>query len=69
MDACGASSKSAEECQKICEETIGCVQFVWATKHEKCCRKNTINNNPGKLSDHIIGPKSCKRPGMLLHLH
>ena len=59
LNACGAIKKSAEECQKLCQDTNSCVQFTWAKKTDKCCLKNAVNSNPVPLADHISGPKSC----------
>ena len=64
LNQCGDKKDTNHECQKLCQQTVGCLQFTWigygtVGREKECCLKNAINNNPEFLSTVISGPQSC----------
>ena len=64
LNFCGDKTDTNHECQLLCQQTTGCVQFTWLGydtpgREKECCLKNAVNNNPGVLSTVISGPESC----------
>ena len=62
LNACGAKTDSASECQFLCQTTEDCVQFVWigiGSRATECCLKHTVNNNPHIGAGLVSGPKFC----------
>ena len=55
LNGCGAKTETADDCQKLCGQTNGCVQFTWLDKNfdddvnnsrfKQCCMKNVVNND------------------------
>ena len=68
LNACGAKTDSASECQELCQVTANCVQFTWmglnpllANRAKECCLKNAVKNNPTTLQGLVSGPRLCRK--------
>ena len=69
LDTC-EMRETPEDCQQLCQETDGCVEFTWALPCEgnvdirkMCWLKNQTNTDPLTVADRVSGPKFCgKQP-------
>ena len=66
LNSCGVKTDTAEQCQQLCAERDGCVQFTWISssfgdvnRRRKCCLKKAHNNNPTSKTGLVSGPKIC----------
>ena len=64
LNGCGTKTNTAEECQELCQDTTGCVQFTWLDvnfkkRANKCCLKNALNINNVPEVGAFSGPKFC----------
>ena len=50
--------KSAEDCQKICQNTEGCLFFTWDISMNQCLRRSYYSIVLD-FNDVISGPKYC----------
>ena len=57
--------ESAEECQKLCQETEGCSVFTYKTRIKECWLKSTDTGRSYSAGD-ISGKKFCDSEGMQL---
>ena len=72
LNNCDVKTDTSQECQELCAETEGCVQFTWLgyavgdnedSKH-KCCLKNAYYDDRQSHGGLVSGPKVC---GKLAH--
>jgi len=67
LNNCDVKTDTSQECQELCAETEGCVQFTWLgyavgdnedSKH-KCCLKNAYYDDRQSHGGLVSGPKVC----------
>ena len=66
LNGCDIKTDTANKCQKLCQETTGCVQFTWlginfegGSREKECCMKNEFNGNYGSVIGAFSGPQFC----------
>ena len=72
LNNCDVKTDTSQECQELCAETEGCLEFTWLgiavyddedSKH-KCCMKDAVHStglfgNKQSMAGLVSGPKNC----------
>ena len=59
--------ESAQECQRLCQETEECLVFTYKTGNKECWLKSTDSGRSYRVGD-ISGKNFCDREGMKIYL-
>ena len=67
LNHCDVKTDTAQECQELCAETEGCVEFTWLGiavgddigSKDKCCLKDSPYDNRQSHPGLVSGPKNC----------
>ena len=67
LNECDVKTGTSEECQRLCQQVVGCFHFTWLSRHYKdgskanmCCMKKGVSSPKGLAYGAISGPKNCK---------